>query len=338
MAADIDRQAYLKSLERALIAKDEAAQLGLDLAKADIRRLYLVGCGSPYQNMASLKYWLERDAKKLEIGLYYPAEFINATPLRLDENTLVVLASFSGGTPETVAVAEFLKTKPVMTVGITQKPDSLLAKSVQHALTFGETSHGFHATFMVLVGLLSAIMQAVECWPYTAAILSSLDHYPCVLVDSQEANEVKATEYARIYKDDNYMMLLGAGPCFINPYVYGVCVLMESQWMRVYPCNSAEFFHGPFEAIDENTPLIIFLGEDPSRPETERVVRFARKITERLMIYDSREYGMDGIDLSVRAIFAPYIMEAVVERVASHLAIWHKQPLETRRYMWKSAY
>lgn len=338
MAMDIDRPGYLKSLEVAIQTKNEAAKLGRELAKADIRRLYMVGCGSPYQNMASLKYWMERDAKKLEIGLYYPAEFINATPVRLDEHTLVVLASFSGKTPETVAAAEFLKTKPVMTVGITQKAESPLAQTVQHALTFGESSHGFHATFMVLVGLLSAIMQEVEQWPLTAAILNSLDQYPSVLVDSQEANEARATEYARIYKDDNYMMLLGAGPCFINPYVYGVCVLMESQWMHVYPCNSAEFFHGPFEAIDENTPLIIFLGEDPSRPETERVVRFARKITERLMIYDSKEYEMKGIDPSVRAIFAPYIMEAVVERVASHLAIWHKQPLETRRYMWKSAY
>lgn len=338
MAADIDRPSYLKSLERAVLVKDEAAKLGLELAKADIRRLYLVGCGSPYQNMASLKYWMDRDAKKLEIGLYYAAEFLNATPPRLDEHTLVVLASFSGSTAETVAAAEFLKTKPVMTVGITQKPESLLAKSVQHALTFGETSHGFHATFMVMAGLLSAIMAEIEQWPLSAAILRSLDQYPCVLVDSQEANEARASEYARIYKDDNYMMLLGAGPCFINPYVYGVCVLMESQWMRVYPCNSAEFFHGPFEAIDQNTPLIIFLGEDPSRPETERVVRFAKKITERLMIYDSTEYEMKGIDPSVRAIFAPYIMEAVVERVASHLAIWHKQPLEMRRYMWKSAY
>ncbi len=58
---------------------------------------------------------------------------------------------------------------------------------------------------------------------------------------------------------------------FTTAYVLGVCVLMEMQWMHVSRFIAAEFFHGPFEIVDETVPLILLVGEDPSRPEAERV-------------------------------------------------------------------
>lgn len=338
MAVDIDRAAFLKSLELAGKEKDKAAKLGADLAKKGIRRIYLIGCGAPNREMGAVKYFIDRDAKTLDTYLYFPAEFLANTPPRLDANTLVVLASHSGTTPEIVAVADFLKDKPVTTVGITQKADSPLAQNVQNPLLYGESEHGYHAKFMIVLALLSAFMKEVESWKLHEAVMRSLDAFPSALVDTQEANDKRAAEEARIYKDDDYMMLLGAGPCFATAYVFGVCVLMEMQWMHTYACESAEFFHGPFEVVTENTPMVIFLGEDNSRPLTERVVRFAKKFTERLMIYDSKDYEMKGIAPEVRAIFAPFILEAAVDRLAQRLAVWHNHPLTTRRYMWKFPY
>ncbi len=56
------------------------------------------------------------------------------------------------------------------------------------------------------------------------------------------------------------------------------------------------------------------------------------------MVYDSKDYEMKGIDPEVRAIVAPFILEAAVGRFADHLAVWHNHPLSTRRYMWKFEY
>ena len=125
---------------------------------------------------------------------------------------------------------------------------------------------------------------------------------------------------------------------FSTAYVIGVCILMEMQWMHVYPGVSAEFFNGPFEAVDETTPVILLLGEDTTRPEAERTVRFCKKYTERLMIYDSKDYEMNGVDQDVRAIFAPLVVESALSRFPAHLAVWHNKPLTTRRYMWKTEY
>jgi fructoselysine 6-phosphate deglycase len=192
--------------------------------------------------------------------------------------------------------------------------------------------------YMLLQALVSAFFKEVDQWELHDRIMTSLDALPEVLADAIEANEARAKEDARIYKDDRIMYIVGAGPMFSSAYVIGVCVLMEMQWMHAHPLLAAEFFHGPFEVVDETTPLILLVGEDPSRPEAERVVRFCKKYTERLMIYDSADFEMKGIDEEVRPIVAPFVLDAALSRMAEHLAVWHNHPLSTRRYMWKTEY
>src|SRR4030095_6047527 len=108
------------------------------------------------------------------------------------------------------------------------------------------------------------------------------------------ANDRRAAEEARLYKDDRILYHVASGPMFTTAYVFGVCILMEMQWMHSMPLEAAEFFHGPFEIVDQTTPLVLLLGEDPSRPLMERVDRFCKKYTERLVTYDSRDFAMPG--------------------------------------------
>lgn len=338
MATDFDRGAFIGSLEEAVNQKGRAINLGTELARGDIKRVFFVACGAPNRQMATVKYWAERVAKHLEFRLYFPAEFINQDPATLDSQTLVILGSHSGTTPEVVQAAQFLQGKGTITVGITQKEDSPLAQAVDHALLYGESKSGYYASYILCQAFVGAILKERENWTLQDQLSSSLDALPAVLTDTIEASEARATEAARIYKDDRNIYLVGSGPCFSTAYVFGVCVLMEMQWIHGYPIEAAEFFHGPFEIVDQTTPLILLLGEDPSRPEAERVVRFCKKYTERLLIYDSTDYEMRGIAKDVRPIVAPFVLEAALSRIAEHLAVWHNHPLSTRRYMWKTEY
>ena len=81
---------------------------------------------------------------------------------------------------------------------------------------------------------------------------------------------------------------------FTTAYIYAACFLMEMQWMHAFPLSAAEFFHGPFEVFDKETPLVLIMGEDPSRPEAERVLAFCRKYLAEPIIYDSRDFAMLG--------------------------------------------
>jgi len=338
MAIEIDRQEFLKGLEKAVSEKDKAFSLGVALARQGIKRVYLVGCGAPNREMGAIKYWLDKDAKVLETYLYFPAEFISQSPAKLGADTLVVLASHSGTTPEVVQAAGFLKSFPSKVVAVTQFEDSPLAQAVENTFAYGKSEEGYYAKLIILLGLLAGIMKEVEGWKIADTLVSNLNALPSALVDTAEANENRATEEARLYKDDDFMMILGSGPNYSTAYVFGTCVLMEMQWMHTFTGEAAEFFHGPFEVIDQNTPVIVFMGEDPSRSVSERVVRFCKKFTERLMVYDSKDFEMKGIAPEARAIFAPFILEAAVSRLSEHLAVWHNHPLSTRRYMWKFEY
>ena len=338
MAEAFDRKKYLESLEVAAAKIDAAIELGSRLAKKDIKRVYLVGCGAPNREMGVIKYWIDAYAKKLDTYLYFPAEFINHKPPRIDEHTIVVLASHSGTTPEIIAAANFLKSYPCITIGVTQKADSPLAQNVQHYLTYDLPDHGYTAKYILLQALVGAIANTVEPWPLYEKVIKSLRALPDALADTIEQSEGRSKEEARIYQAEDNIMLIGSGPNFCTAYVFGICVLMEMQWMHTYACEAAEFFHGPFEVIDEKTAMILLLGEDATRPEAERVVRFCNKHTEKLMIYDSKDYAMKGVDPDVRPIFAPFILGAALDSLGSRFAVWHNHPLTTRRYMWKSEY
>lgn len=338
MAVDFEREQFFKDLQLALDKLEEAEELGTELGNRPFKRLVFVACGAPNRLMGLWEYWLQSYATQFEIRRYYPAEFIHQNPPILAEDTLVILSSHSGTTPETVAAAHFLKEKPCVTVAITQKEDSPLRQVVDYGLTYGPGERGYYALFLLMSAFVSSLFHAVEGWELHEKLVKSLPALPEVLANAIETNEKRVIEDARRYKDESLLYMIGAGPMYTTVYVIGVCILMEMLWLNVQPLVAAEFFHGPFEAVDNTSPFILFLGEDPSRPEAERVVHFCKKISEKLMIYDSKEYEMAGIHPDVRPIVAPLVLDAAVSRLADHLAVWLDKPLNTRRYMWKTEY
>jgi fructoselysine 6-phosphate deglycase len=337
MAEAADPVGIVTGLEQAAAALPDAFALGRAFAR-DIDRIYLVAHGSANRAMLGLAYWIEHFSPTLEVRRYFPSEFVTQNPAKLNARTLVLLASKSGTTPETVAAAEFLRDKPCATVAFTLTAERKLAGLAQNALLAGDTSESFVALFMLMQAAVGGVLSGRGEWTLGERLLASLSRVPEAVADAAVANDRRAAEDARRYKDDRILYHVACGPGFTTAYVFGVCILMEMLWLHSYPIEAAEFFHGPFEIVDRNTPLILILGEDPSRPLMERVVRFCKKYTERLMIYDSRDFAMPGIDPAIRPIVAPYVLQSALKRLSTHLSVWHGKPLSTRRYMWKTEY
>ena len=274
----------------------------------------------------------------VEVRTFFPAEFMAMNLPKLDDRTLVLLASKSGSTPETNAAADFVKGKPYKTIVFTQFETSQLASKGDEKFLLGKTEETFLAIFMLMQSLVGAVLEQKEEWPLLPKLVSSLKVLPAAVVAAAKQNEARAKEDARLYKDDDKIYFVASGPGATSAYVIGVCILMEMLWIHAYPIDAAEFFHGPFEIVTPKTPLVLIIGEDPSRPLMERVKTFCLKHTERLMIYDSRDYEMKGVAPEIRGIVAPYVIQAALKRLSVRLSIWRDQPLSTRRYMWKTEY
>ncbi|MGO4669797.1 SIS domain-containing protein [Bosea sp. 2RAB26] len=337
MSIAFDRTRVHEGFAQTRAAVPEAYALGRRLAP-QIDRIYLVACGSANRAMLGIKYWLEHYSPGIEVRRYFPAEFMAINPPRLDERTLVLLASKSGTTPETVAAAATLMGKPCKVVAFSQYADKPLAAAAPESFVVGDTSESFAAMFMLMQALVGGIMSAKEGWPLGDKLVASLDALPAAICDAAEQNEERAAADARLYAKDRNFYHVASGPGFTTAYVFGVCILMEMLWLHSYPIEAAEFFHGPFEIIDRQTPLILISGEDPSRPLMERVTSFCDTYAERVMKYDSRDFAMAGVAPEIRPIVAPYILQSALKRMAAHLSVLHNQPLSTRRYMWKVAY
>ena len=335
--ATFDRAGLVAELLPSVAALEGAMAFGTEIAPR-IDRVIFVACGSPNRAMRGLQYWIERFSPTLEVRRYFPAEFVAQDPPRLDARTLVILGSKSGTTPETVAAAEFLRGRPCITVGITQSPTTPLARAVQHRFLIGETPESFLGMAMIAQALVGGLLAGRDGWPHGEALLRSLRALPEAVADAAATSDRRGIEAALALRADREIYLLASGPGFTNAYVFGVCILMEMLWLHAYPIDAAEFFHGPFEIVARDTPLILILGEDPSRPLMERALAFCRKHSDRVFVYDSRDLAMPGIAPEIRPLLAPYALQGALKRISANLALLHGKKLSERRYMWKGGY
>jgi fructoselysine 6-phosphate deglycase len=338
MIDEFDRSKFLQDLDLAKETIEKANALGEEIGKRDYRRLILVGCGAPNAAMSILEYWMQKYSTEIDIRRYYPATLLNQNPSAFDQNTLVILGSHSGTTIETVNVAKWLRSKSCATIAITQEPQSMLAINVDHVLHYGQSKQGYYATFMILMSFFNGFLQENGTWEFDGILNTSLMEFPTSLAETIEREDKSVAMIAERFRDVPMLYLIGAGPTFFTAYVISTCVLMEMLRIHAHPLNAAEFFHGPFELIDKESSMILLLGEDPSRPEAERVANFCKKYASQFIPYDSKEFPMHGIHPKIRPILAPLFLDAALFRFAEHLSNLKDHPLTLRRYMGKVEY
>jgi fructoselysine 6-phosphate deglycase len=114
--------------------------------------------------------------------------------------------------------------------------------------------------------------------------------------------------------------------------------LMEMQWIHSHALHAGEYFHGPFEILDKDVPVIQLLGLDETRPLEERSLEFTQKYCNRLVVLDALEFDLTGVAETVKGYIAPLVLQTVLRQYAEELAEARNHPLSTRRYMWKVPY
>jgi fructoselysine-6-phosphate deglycase len=117
-----------------------------------------------------------------------------------------------------------------------------------------------------------------------------------------------------------------------------MCILEEMQWIRTRPVHASDFFHGTLELVEEGVSVIVFSGEDESRPLTERVAQFAPRFTDKVHVFDTKDFDLPGISAETRALISPVLLATAFERISAHLEILRNHPLTTRRYYKKLEY
>ena len=332
------REIFLKDLSVSLALIDQAEAAGKAFADEGIEQLLLVGCGAPRYMFRAINKWLGDTSNGNYVADLYPAELAKTcyTP---DARTAVIFGSHSGKTSDTVNGAESIRQSDARTMAITQHAESPLGKNVKQVVAYGSTEQGYFSSVILTLTLVSAFLQRVSPnWNLHLQLKSSMHNLPDALADAKEKSLREGIRHAELLLKANSVFVIGEGAMYTTAYIFAACFLMEMQRINAHPIKALDFFHGPFELLDSSAPIILLLGEGDTRPHAEHVRKFCDKYLGGCLTYDAASFVMPGIEPKIRAIAAPFIVDAALTNVVEQLAILRDFPLDTRRYMGKVDY
>lgn len=299
-----------------------------EIAEKGLRNVYFVGAGGSIICSYPAAYILQREAT-LPVFQVQSDEFNTAPPALLGKGSLVVLASYTGTTKETVVAAKTAKGKGAM-VAVASKPGTPLADAADVAFTGGSD--------VVELMFAYALLEATGAGRDFDAVLTAVEALPKALLSAQEETETLVHGIAEAVKDEPIIFVLGSGPSYGWAYGLAMCYLQEMQWKHAAGYNSGEFFQGAFEMVTEDTAVINILGEDASRPMAERARAFLDKYTKKAHHIDVQTLTLPGVPAALRGDVSPIAVAAVIGRLAKHLESVRGHDLDSRRYMFKVDY
>lgn len=283
---------------------------------------------------------LEKEAKALTVGLYNSGEFINNPPVALGENAVVVVASHKGNTPETIKAAEIARQHGAPVIGLTWVMDSPLVAHCDYVETYTFGDGKDIAGEKTMKGLLSAVelLQQTEGYAHYDDFQDGVSKINRIVWRACEQVAERAQAFAQEYKDDKVIYTVASGAGYGAAYLQSICIFMEMQWIHSACIHSGEFFHGPFEITDANTPFFFQFSEGNTRAVDERALNFLKKYGRRIEVVDAKELGLSTIKTTVIDYFNHSLFNNVYPVYNRALAEARQHPLTTRRYMWKVEY
>jgi fructoselysine 6-phosphate deglycase len=329
---------YQETLTSMLALRPKIEALTAQIHGDRVARVYLVGAGGSLAVMYPLQFLFDQRASAFSTDLLTSAEFVVRNPAALGPHSLVVVASHTGTTPETVQAAQLARSHGARVVVLTRLPDSPLAKAGDMAFTYGSDTTVSEAKLLILYQLGLSLLERFGQWDDYDGAMAALATMPATLLHVKEQTEQRNAEIAERFKDERLIYTLSSGPNYGVGYALAMCYLQEMQWIDAASVHAGEFFHGAFEIVEEDTPLIIFMGEDASRPEAERALRFARRYSRKVEVIDTSELDLPGLNARYRGLMSPLVLSAIISRLAAHFAALRGHSLKTRRYMFTVEY
>lgn len=331
------REIYIETLESGISKRPEIEKAVSALLEKGIDNIFLVGCGGSLAVMSPIRYIMDLESK-IPTYEYNASEFLAMRPCKFNNKSLMITSSYTGTTKETVAAAEFAKEVGASTIAFVGKLDSPLGRLADFAFENDATSGVTDSKLLMLYQILFNVIKITDGYKDYEEFMDAMQALPKALDVAKESAHIKAEEFAQTYKDEKFFFVTGSGAGWGEAYSYANCILEEMQWIYAHPVHAGEFFHGAFEMLTEDSPIIVMQGEDLTRSLSDRVMTFVNKYTKKVIHVDTKDYELPGVPEKFRGYLTPIILSAVMSIYSDHLEIARNHPLKTRRYMFKVEY
>ncbi|WP_331769407.1 SIS domain-containing protein (plasmid) [Embleya sp. NBC_00888] len=335
---NFDEERFLRIQTGAVAMADELRAAVEDALREGAENLFFLGTGGVGILMRPAARLLQARST-FAVHVLSPAELVVGGSAHLGPRSIVVIPSLSGTTSESVRALTYCKSRGARVITLTGHADTPLARDADRNFTnFAADDTSCESFYLQSLVIALAVLHERGEMPEFDEIVSELRLLPRLLVDLKRAFEPRAQEFAAEIEHEPYHIFTGAGSTWPQAWYYAMCILEEMQWIRTRPVHASDFFHGTLELVEPGVSLILFKGEDETRPLVERVENFAPAYTDKVTVFDTAGFELGGVSPRVRSLVSPILLATALERVSAHLEVRRDHPLTTRRYYRQVAY
>lgn len=324
-------EVYLENARLTYETREETEKIADEITKEGFSNIFFISVGGSIAIMWPIQEMLKQ-MTSIPVFVEQAGEIVLTGHQQLTKDSIVVMASKSGDTKETVAAAEWCKAQGIRVVSLVGKPDTPLVRASRWVIP-NKALNGVEFEYMQLFMLVFKLVHNRGEFPDYPQFADQLEKLPANLLNAKKQFEPIADEIAQKYHNEPYNIWVGGGEMAGEVYLFSMCILEEMQWVRTKFVSSSEFFHGTLELVEKDVPVFLVKGEGKCRVLDERVERFCKQYTEKFVVIDTKDFALEGIDDKYRWILAPTISSTIlVDRLARYYEKYTGHDLDMRRY------
>ncbi|MHC1783988.1 MAG: SIS domain-containing protein [Anaerolineaceae bacterium] len=287
--------------------------LAREAVEKKVKHIYWVGCGNSWVNLYSGKYLMDKFTD-IPSDVFISYDFIWRNPKMLDENSWVILASFSGATEDTAGALRFAKAHKARTIALVNKADSYMGKEADVVIDYN--SKALYILPLAAAYLFALELAKVKGNKDVQPIIDDLNKLPALLTRQYVQEEEKARDLAEQFVDEHMLYTMSSGPLWGLGYKFGLTVFMENMRVHGSFMDATEFRHGPAEMLDrEKATVVLLKGTDDSRPMVERVEEILASYKAKLLVFDAADYP------GIHPLLSPFVLMIPLQWFAVYSSI-----------------
>ncbi len=253
-------------------------------------------------------------------------ELVWRTPRRLGPGSIVFVASYSGGTEDTLAALRHARDAGARTVALVRSADSTIGREADVCIAY-------EATALYALPMAAVTLFALEWARLEGNGGCGRDRPPDWAAARADRRVVRARSRAggepsrASYLPSQILYGVGAGPLYGLAYKFALTVFMENIRTHGSIIESAEFRHGPAEMLERQRPDMVVPARHRRVAGPHRALARRRTDTgcEHVRVRRGRLPGPAPAALALRAEGAA----AVVRRLLG-AASWDRRPRRAR--------
>lgn len=323
---------YVEKMEKIVSLRPQVEKIIDEVMTPDKKNLFLVGIGG---TIAIMLPFMEMFKKMSDAPVYAEnaAELLAIGNRHLCKNSVVFFMSDSGNTKEIISVIKKVKEVGATTICGIGSENSAIEALVDHSVLYlHKDPFSADADYILQYLFFAYYLEKRGEFPNYAKFVENLERLPRAMAGVKRKADVQGKQFVKDYRKESYHIFTAGGNTWGEVYCYAMCVLEEMQWIRTKSVTASDFFHGTLELVDEDTHVVIIKGEDESRTVTDRIEKFCNTYSNKVTVYDSKDYELEGIDAEYRAMFAPLVICAALGRINPHMEYATGHSLSFRRY------